>query len=202
MVNKSASAQKLNFSLKSTDDSAPPFTVSPATVPECSFTSNSELFSSLITMISRWFACIGSINIEHMISEKMGLTQFFDIYCNDSDWNQRLCSSKECRRDSNSSGRNSFGLTKRAPIAFCENDQGYAAMTTFCRCMNMSPPMAQTTFDNLISDLHNAYVQTAQESIAEATKTVHSNLANINANSNCSQNTRISGDGTLQKRGY
>ena len=40
-------------------------------------------------------------------------------------------------------------------MAFRENGQGYAAMTTFCRCMNMPPPMAQTTFDDLNSDLHN-----------------------------------------------
>ena len=33
VVNKSASAQKLNVSLKSTDDSTPPVNVPPATVP-------------------------------------------------------------------------------------------------------------------------------------------------------------------------
>ena len=44
VVNKSASAQKLNVSLKSTDDSTPPVTVPPATVPECNFIINSELF--------------------------------------------------------------------------------------------------------------------------------------------------------------
>ena len=79
-------------------------------------------------------------------------------------------------------------LNKRALIAFCENGQGYAAMTTFCQCINMPPPMAQPTLDNLNNDLHNAYVQTAQDSIAEAAKTVYNNLANINANSNCLRN--------------
>ena len=42
------------------------------------------------------------------------------------------------------------------------SNQGYAAMTTFYRCMNISPPvMAQTTLQELNSDLNNAYVQTA-----------------------------------------
>ena len=200
MVNKSASAQKLNVSLKSTDDSTGP----PVTFPECNFIINSELCSSLITMIGRCPACIGSINIEHLISEKMGLAEFFSIYCNDCDWNQKFCPSKECSRDSSSSGRNSFDLNKRALIAFRENGHGYAAMTTFCWCMNMSPPIAQTTFDDLNSDLHNAYVQTAQESMTKAAKTVYNNLANINTNtnSNCSQNAKVSGDGAWQKRGY
>ena len=75
-------------------------------------------------------------------------------------------------------------------------------MTTFCRFMNMPPPLAQTTFDDLNSDLHNAFVQTAQESMAEAAKTVYNNLANINANSNCSQNAKVSCDGAWQNRGY
>ena len=67
VVNKSASAQKLNVSLKSTDDSTPPVTVPPATVPERNFTINSELFLSLITMIDP--ACFtGSINIEHLLT--------------------------------------------------------------------------------------------------------------------------------------
>ena len=67
VVNKSASAQKLNVSLKSTDDSTPPVTVPPATVPECNFTINSELFLSLITMIGP--ACFtGSLNIEHLLT--------------------------------------------------------------------------------------------------------------------------------------
>ena len=59
-------------------------------------------------------------------------------------------------------GRNSFDLNKRALIAFCENGQGYTAMTAFCQCMNIPPPMmVETTFHELNSDLHNAYVQTA-----------------------------------------
>ena len=62
--------------------------------------------------------------------------------------------------------------------------------------MNMLPPMAQTTVDDLNSDLHNAYVQAAQESMAEASKKVYNNLANINANCNCLQNAKVCGDGT------
>ena len=38
--------------------------------------------------------------------------------------------------------------------------------------------------------------------MTDAPKTVYNNLANINANSNCSQNAEVSGDGALQKRDY
>ena len=85
---------------------------------------------------------------------------------------------------SNSSGRNNFDLNKRALIAFRKNGQGYVAMTTFCWCryqicLHQWPKQP-------FEDLTNS-VQTAQESIhamAEAAKTVYSNLANINTNTN------------------
>ena len=66
VVNKSASAQKLNVSLKWTDDSTLPVTARPATVPERNFIIDSELLLSLITMIGCCPACsVGSINNEH-----------------------------------------------------------------------------------------------------------------------------------------
>ena len=34
--------------------------------------------------------------------------------------------------------------------------------------MNMPEPMAQTTYDEINSELHNAYVTTAQESVEKA----------------------------------
>ena len=123
--NKSASAQKLNVSLKSTDGSTPPITVTPTTVPEYNFIINSELFLSLITTTGRFPGCIESTwTLGNLISEKMGLAQFFNIYCNDYGWNQKYCSSKECSRDSNSSERNIFDLNKRTLIAFREEWSG------------------------------------------------------------------------------
>ena len=61
--------------------------------------------------------------------------------------------------------------------------------------------MTQTTFDDLNCDLHNAYVQTSQESMTKAGKRVYSNLFE-NTNSNLPQNAKVSGGGTWQKRGY
>ena len=40
--------------------------------------------------------------------------------------------------------------------------------------MNMPLPMAQTTFDEINCEIHNAYVQTAQESMKKAADILHS----------------------------
>ena len=58
-------------------------------------------------------------------------------------------------------------------------------MTTFCWCMDIPLSMIQITFDDLNSDLRNVYVQTAKESMTEATKSVYDGLASIKANDNC-----------------
>ena len=60
VVNKLASVQNLNVSLKSTYDSTPPVTVPPATDPDWNFITNSELF--LITMIGHCPACIRRVS--------------------------------------------------------------------------------------------------------------------------------------------
>ena len=90
-------------------------------------------------------------------------------------------------------------------MLFVKNGQGYAAMTTFCRCINTPPPMmAQTIFHEFSNDLHNVYVQIAppKNQWCSSCKNCCINLANLNANNNCSQNAKVSGDGVWQKRNY
>ena len=59
--------------------------------------------------------------------------------------------------------------------------------------------MAKTTFNEINSELHNAYVQTAQESIKEATKQIHFNKT---VDDSVVIDAKVSGDGAWQKRGY
>ena len=170
----------------------------PETTPECNFLMNSDLFLSLTLVIARCPACVAAVNIIHL-PLRMGLAHFFELSCTECEWKMKFCSSKECGRISDSSGRNCYEVNKRSIIAFRENGLGFTGLSTFCRCMNMPPPMAQTTFDDLNSDLHNAYVQTAQESMAKAGKAVYEQSTDMDG---LLRNTSVSGDGAWQKRGY
>lgn len=189
--NTSASREKLDISSFPDSDF-------PTATPGCNFIMDSDLFLSLMTMVGKCPDCVGSIKMVHLISEKMGLAQFFKITCTECNWSIKFCSSKECSRSQATQGRNGFEVNKRALVAFRENGQGFSALSTFCRCMNMPPPMAQTTFDNINSDLHNAYLQTAHKSMAEAATQIH----NSNDSSAAVIDTKVSGDGAWQKRGY
>ena len=74
--------------------------------------------------------------------------------------------------------------------------------------MNMPEPMAQTTYDEINSELHNAYVGTAQESMEKAAHEI-CDLESQKLDDTASTtdidsvlDTKVSGDGAWQKRGY
>ena len=68
----------------------------------------------------------------------------------------------------------------------------------------MPLPMAETTFHEINSCIHNAYVETSHQSMTNAACEVHkdSNDNNQTSISDINVNTKISGDGACQKRGY
>ena len=74
--------------------------------------------------------------------------------------------------------------------------------------MNMSEPMAQTTSDEIISELYNAYVGTARESMDKAAHEIcdleSQKLDDAASTTDIDSvlDTKISGDGTWQKRGH
>ena len=120
-------------------------------------------------MIGRCPECAAEANIQHMIAQKMGLAQFFVISFTECDWRINFCSSKEVTKSNNSQGRKSYEVNRRTLAAFRENVLGFNGIKTFCCLTNMPEPMAQTTHDEINSELHNAYVGTAQESVEKAT---------------------------------
>ena len=92
----------------------------PVTVAnDCNF--NSDLFMSLILMIGQCPDCAASINIEHLIQEKMSLAQFFRLSCGECNCYIKFCTSKECCRAEPTSGRKGYEINRRAIIAFHEN---------------------------------------------------------------------------------
>ena len=90
-------------------------------------------------------------------------------------------------------------------MLIAENGLGYAGLKTFCHCMNMPPPMSQTSFDDTNCSVHNAYVDTCQESMKKAAKEVREKRTEeypTSVDKDSIVNTKVSGDGVWQKRGY
>lgn len=73
-ASNSASVKKISFVTPAGD--------APVTVAnDCNFIINSDLFMPLILMIAHCPDCAASVNIEHLIQQKMGLAQFFKLSC-------------------------------------------------------------------------------------------------------------------------
>ena len=112
-------------------------------------------------------------------------------------WYIKFCTSKQCCRTEPTSGRKGYEINRGTIVAFRENGQGYAGMNTFCRWMNMPPPIAETTFHDINSCIHSA------ASMTNAACEVHK-VSNDNNQTSSSDivNTKVSGDGAWKKQGY
>ena len=152
-INVSTSSSKLNIDNDDDDEGD-------GTNAEFRFIINSDLFLSLLIMLGRCPECCGAINVEHQPSQKRGFALFFHIYCEDCEWDLNYCTSKELNTDK--TGRKAYDLNMRSLITFRENGLGYTGIKTFCKLMNMRPQMSKSSYENSLSDLHIAYVQTAR----------------------------------------
>ena len=194
-----ASSTKLNIAIPSVEDE---FEI---VQKNCNFIMQSELFMSLIYMVARCPDCVANVNIEHLVNNKMGFAQYFLISCVACPWEIKFCSDKECEKVEEGSGRKGFEVNRRSIVAFRENGLGFTGMETFCRCMNMPPPMSKTTFEEISCSIHNAYVNASQESMDKAanetkTKSIANDSGNVDKDG--ITNVSVSGDGAWQKRGF
>lgn len=161
---------------------------------------NSDVLMSLMVMLCRCPDCCGSVNMIYEPTKKRGLALFFTIQCSDCSWKNTFCSSHE--RDTGKTGRKSYDFNMRLIIAFREMGLGYSSMATFCNIMNMPPPMSRSSFENLQSELHIAYVKTARESMKNAADDIRKGELKQDFDSETPVNTTASFDGSWQRRGY
>ena len=94
-------------------------------------------------------------------------------------------------------------VNRRTLVTFRENGLGFNGTKIFCCFMNMPEPMAQTTYDEINSELHNAYVGT--ESVEKAAHEIcdleFQNTAST-TDIDSILDTKVSGDGVWQKIGH
>ena len=164
-VNTSASSSKLklNNTLDELDND---------NISNCNVIVNTDAMMSLFNLIGQCPACVGSVSMNHELSEKIGLVHFFNVTCNECDWSTKFSTSKEVSAELPARGRKCYEVNTMAVIAFRENGQGMSNIKSFCQNMNIPPPMSSTSFESINSDLHIAYVQTARDSITSTAENI------------------------------
>ena len=86
---------------------------------------------SLFNLIGRCPACVGSVSMNHELSEKRGLAHFFNVTCNECDWSTKFFTSKEVSTELPARGRKCYEVNTMAVIAFRENGQGLSNIKSF-----------------------------------------------------------------------
>ena len=59
--------------------------------------------------------------------------------------------------ESEARGRKAYEIYTRTCISFREIGRGYSHLQTFCRAMNIPPPMNANVFNTINNNLHEAY---------------------------------------------
>ena len=160
-----------------------------------------SIFINLISDVGKCQNCGADVTAIHQIDGKKGFCHLFKLSCDKNcGWYKSVYTSKEINKGKQ--GRKAFDVNIRSVVAFREIGKGHAAIETLCGYMNMPPPMNQTTYDDIITQLHGSYMKLANANMKAAADEIrHQNLGEEYAEDNIA-NIDISADGTWQRRGY
>ena len=137
--------------------------------------------------------CADSVHLKLDMKNKRGLSVPLNFSCDTCDWSETFHSSKQIITV-RKRGAIEYGINKRETVAFREIGKGLCAIEDFCGLMNMLPPMAKSTYQDHLPELHRAYTEVAADSM--------SNAANELKLSDNVHDVDVSIDGTWQRRGH
>ena len=83
---------------------------------------------------------------------------------------------KETRHPKQTKRAKRIDVNTRVIISFREMGKGHSAIQSFCKCMNMPPPMSHPSFVNTMSTLHVNYVKAASTSMKSLDRYFHTKM--------------------------
>ena len=132
---------------------------------------------------------IGIKFVEHQ-DKKKGLCIAFDIVCTSCHWRKEFYSSKRL----NDKAKHSWEIHLCIVMAFRNIGCGYENLKSFLATMNMGSPMTRNNYRKLITSIHQAYIDEADQSMKVAAAEVKEQTG--------SDELTASFDGTWQKPGH
>ena len=154
----------------------------------------------LIVDVGKCQVCNSSIKITHKLQEKKGLCNFFDIDCVSCPWTKKVSTSNLINKTMDCV-KMPYDVNIRTVLSFREIGKGHKAIETFCRYMNMPPPMIVTTYHETVSNMHSVYLEQAESSMLASADEIRQELSDEYTDEFIAD-VDVSVDGTWQKRGY
>ena len=93
-------------------------------------------------------------------------------------------------------GKVPYDVNIRTISAFREMGKGHVDIETFCRNMNMPPPMNKTTYQDSVKEIHSAYAKTAEDSMKAAALELREMVVDNGDDNDGIANVDVSVDGT------
>lgn len=142
--------------------------------------------------------CKASLTIRNLIERKMGFSYLMILSCQECKWKQEKRTSEALINST--PGQKSFEINARMVMGFREFGKGLASMQTFCRVVNMPPPMSKPAYNKVVKRIQPCYSDVAVSSMKKAAEDTKSllNQSNEEGPVNCS----VSIDGSWQRRGH
>ena len=149
------------------------------------------------------FSCICSVCLKGTVlltdtgpTEKKGFASYLSLKCS----NVRCGHKKNFFPSDRPTSKHRFDVNSRMTMAFRRFGKGHAAMSKFCGIMNMTRPMAQTSFDACTRDLNEAAQIRCRESLDKAAVELKQ-LYEPNSETDTLE-VAVSGDGSWPTRGF
>ena len=142
--------------------------------------------------------CSGILVLEIDDSKRKGFSTYLKVHCSLCSWKDERYSS-QLRPDPRKRGQKNFEVNVRMVVAFREIGKGHSSMLAFTQAMNMPPPIAVKSYNNINKLLLESYQAVSQESQKIAANETRQALDCVDENpAEC----QVSVDGTWQKRGF
>ena len=132
---------------------------------ECYVLFNTDILKEFITSICKCPVCNSHIKLVHNIEHMVFVITFLQLALMKSLYGQK---SEILAKKRDQKGRNFYDINLRAVIAFREIGKGNTGIETFCRCINMPPPMTNISYDNIVYSLLPCYKEAVNESMKKA----------------------------------
>ena len=103
----------------------------------------------------------------------MGLCNTIDLKCIDCNWNYSLETSYQSSKLNSKTRRKFYDINIQSVIAFREIGKGLECISSFCRSMNMLPPLAKKSYNRINDVLHQLYCEVASNSMLDSANEIH-----------------------------
>ena len=156
---------------------------------------------SILSNVLSLLACpdcygIGTMKLSDNVQKKKGLSSFLSIICGNCSFIHGFYTSPQVATSSDKKGRgvNAMEINIRAVYGFRHIGIGFSLLSKLCGILNMPPPMAKSSYENMSNIVKSACKTVAEKCMSDAATSLRKGKKTADVG--------VSMDGTWQRKGF